>query len=338
MTTRKPHGNISSRLHGHPFDGTVDAPAGGVLARVGFAGGTGGTSLDDGVPRLTTHMVGEHNEPAEEIWVSTLPVTAGTAGEAVFAEDGEHLFYAVRLDARPVYRDAVRRMYDTALGFAFARGYTEMARMWNLVGGITDPNADGVEIYRDFCVGRAEAFAAWGDRVGRLPAATGIGTLSQGVDLCFIAVRPGRTTHIENPRQTPAYEYPARYGPKSPSFARATWLRGLGDGPGTLFVSGTASIVGAETVHVDDIAGQVDETLRNIEVLIGGENLAGHGVDRGFELKDLNQIRVYVRDAGDLPLVRERVRAVFPAHTEIAWFNVDVCRSDLLVEIEGVCR
>lgn len=330
MTARTRNGNISVQLHGCPFGGAIGAPAGGVLARVNFAGGAGGTSLDDGAPRLTTHMVGEHTESAEEIWVSTLPVTAGVAGEAVFAEDGEHLFYAVRLDARPVYRDAVRRMYETALEFTFERGYTEMARMWNLVGGITDPNADGVEIYQDFCVGRAEAFAAWDDRVGRLPAATGIGTLSQGVDLCFIAVRPGRTTHIENPRQTPAYKYPARYGPKSPSFARATWLRGLGDEPGTLFVSGTASIVGAETVHVGDTAGQVDETLRNIEVLIGEENLAGYGVDRGFELKDLNRIRVYVRDAEDLPLVRERVRAAFPAHTEIAWFNVDVCRTAAL--------
>ncbi|MFF3573474.1 FkbO/Hyg5 family chorismatase [Nocardia jiangxiensis] len=313
------------------------AARGNILGRIKFAGTPAAPALVGSAPRLTTHMVGGNDVPAEEIWRTDLPVRAGTDGPAVFAEDGEHLFYAVRLEPQSVYRDRVRELYENALRFTWERGYTDLVRMWNLIGGITSPNADGVEIYRDFCVGRSEAFAAWSEHFPQLPAATGIGTLSPGVDLCFIAAKPGRTVHLENPRQTPAYEYPSRYGPKSPSFARATFLDG--QETGSLFVSGTASILGEDTAHVDDVARQTVETLRNIDVLVGSDNLGRYGVNGGgYGVRDLDQIKVYVRDREHVPVVRDICTLVFPAHVEIAYFNVDVCRADLLVEIEGVCR
>jgi hypothetical protein len=55
-------------------------------------------------------MANGHVSPVEEIWCTSLPVRAGVVGDAVFAEDGEHLFYAVRLGPQPVYRGRVRDM------------------------------------------------------------------------------------------------------------------------------------------------------------------------------------------------------------------------------------
>ncbi|MEV0094737.1 FkbO/Hyg5 family chorismatase [Streptomyces sp. NPDC050738] len=321
---------------------TADAVHGGVLGRITFAGMTGDPSLIDGAPHLITHMANASVHPAEEIWRTSLPVQAGVAGHAVYAEDGEHLFYAVRLGPQDAYREPVRDLYETALKFAWDHGYPELIRMWNLIGDITGANADGLEIYRDFCTGRAEAFTTWQEQFPHLPAATGIGTLSPGVDLCFLAAKPGRAVHVENPRQTPAYKYSSRYGKKSPSFARATFLRDLhtpGKSSGSLFVSGTASILGDDTVHIDDAARQTEETLRNIEALVSSDNLRRHEVDgAGFDVKDLDQIKVYVRDAEHLPVVQDICASAFPADTDIAYFNVGVCRPDLLVEIEGVCR
>lgn len=313
------------------------AARGNILGRISFAGASARAALLDGAPCLTTHMTSRNDSAVEEIWRTDRPVRAGVAGDAVFAEDGEHLFYAVRLGPQPVYCERVRELYENSLRFAWERGYTDLVRMWNLIGDITGPNADGVEIYRDFCVGRAQAFAAWGARFPQLPAATGIGTLSPGVDLCLLATKPGRTIHLENPRQTPAYEYPSRYGPRSPSFARGTFLRG--PRAGSVFVSGTASIVGADTAHANDIARQTIETLRNIDVLVGSDNLDRHGVrGGGYGVKDLDQVKVYVRDREHVSVVRDICALVFPADSEIAYFNVDVCRAELLVEIEGVCR
>lgn len=317
--------------------GSADAACDSFLGRIIFADRPAEPTIVDGVPCLTAHMVNGHGVPVEEIWRTDRPVRSGAVGEAVFAEDGEYLFYAVRLGPQPVYREPVRELYENALRFTWERGYPDLIRIWNLVGDITSPNSEGVEIYRDFCAGRADAFATWGARFPCLPAATGIGTLSPGIDLCFLATKPGRTVHLENPRQTPAYKYPFRYGPKSPSFARATFLRG--QHAGSLFVSGTASILGADTAHVDDIARQTCETLRNIDVLVGSENLRRHGVNgTGYTVRDLDQVKVYVRDPGHVPAVRGLCAQVFRADSEIAYFNVDVCRPDLLVEIEGVCR
>ncbi|MER5667347.1 FkbO/Hyg5 family chorismatase [Streptomyces mirabilis] len=324
----------------------LTAPHGNVLGRIRFTDAPAEPALVEDTPLLTTHMTNEQVTPVEEIWRTGLPVRAGVAGDAVFAEDGEHLFYAVRLGPQPVYRRPVRELYENALRFTWERGYTDLVRMWNLIGGITSPNEDGLETYRDFCIGRAEAFAAFADRFPQLSAATGIGTLSPGVDICFLAAKPGRAVHLENPRQTPAYKYPSRYGPKSPSFARATFLRDVdapgretGQETGSLFVSGTASILGDDTVHVDDVAQQTEETLRNIEALVGGDNLRRHGVaGAGYDVKDLDQVKVYVRDAEHLPVVRSICESTLPADTDISYFNVAVCRPDLLVEIEGVCR
>jgi chorismate lyase / 3-hydroxybenzoate synthase len=315
----------------------VGAARGNVLGQIRFATEPAAPALVDGAARLTTHMANDGGAAVEEIWRTDRLVRSGTQGDAVFAEDGEHLFYAVRLGPQPVYREHVRELYEDALRFTWEHGYTDLVRMWNLIGGITSPNADGVEIYRDYCVGRAEAFANWEEHFPQLPAATGIGTLSPGVDLCLLATKPGRTVHLENPRQTPAYKYPSRYGPKSPSFARATFLHG--QDTGSVFVSGTASILGEDTAHVDDIARQTLETLRNIDVLVGNDNLQRHGVDGGgYGVRELDQVKVYVRDPEHVSVVRDICTLVFPPDREIAYFNVDVCRPELLVEIEGVCR
>ncbi|MGX2994997.1 FkbO/Hyg5 family chorismatase [Streptomyces sp. JNUCC 64] len=314
--------------------GRADVVGRGVLGRVAYARGGEPPTLHEGAPRLTVHMAGRETDPFTEVWVTDRPVRSGVEGSLVYAEDGEHIFCAIRIDGRGVYEDAVHAAYAQSFALLKRLGYTELFRMWNLVGGITDDNAQGLENYRDFCVGRARAFDDW---PGRIPAATGIGSLSPGIDLYFLATRAGVPRHLENPHQTPAYRYPQEYGPKSPSFARATHLPGPQGAPGTVYVSGTASIIGDDTVHHDDIAAQLDVTLSNIEALISTANLREHGVDGGFALKDLDQIKVYVRDEHDLPLVRARCGDVFPTE-DIAYLNVDVCRRDLLVEIEGIAR
>ncbi|MCX4660593.1 FkbO/Hyg5 family chorismatase [Streptomyces uncialis] len=319
---------VKSACHGR-----ADVVGRGVLGRVAYARGGQPPTLHEGAPRLTVHMAGDNTEPFTEIWVTDRPVRAGVEGSLVYAEDGDHIFCAVRIDERGVYQNAVQSAYEQAFALLSRLGYTELFRMWNLVGAITGDNAEGMENYRDFCVGRARAFDKW---PGRIPAATGIGSLSPGIDLYFLATRAGVPRHLENPNQTPAYKYPKQYGPKSPSFARATHLPAADGSTGTVYVSGTASIVGDDTVHHDDIAAQVDATLANIEALISPGNLREHGVEGGYGLKDLDSIKVYVRDEHDLPLVRARCAEVFPDHADIAYLNVDVCRPDLLVEIEGI--
>jgi chorismate lyase/3-hydroxybenzoate synthase len=310
-----------------------------VLGRIVYKNGSAPPAIYDGAPQVGLHMVGAGIESFTEVWLTDRRVRSGSLGPLVYAEDGEYLFCSVRVDEQCVYRGSVRAAYKAAFELICRLGYPHIFRMWNFVGHITGNNAEGMETYQDFCIGRAGAFEEWSSQIRAMPAATGIGALGGGVDFYFLSCRSGNAQPLENPRQTPAYRYPEEYGPRSPSFARATYLRQLArQAESVLYVSGTASIIGNETVHLGDIEGQLDATITNIEELIGRNNLERHGIDDEYQLKDLDFIKVYVRDAEHLPLVRTKCNNTFPGHVNIVYLNVDICRRDLLVEIEGICR
>ncbi|MFB0618327.1 FkbO/Hyg5 family chorismatase [Streptomyces sp. AGS-58] len=330
MTRQRP----SLQAYFAPLAGTPQPALGRhVLGTVAF-GDRFGLALDaDGHPELSVPMTSPGFDAFREVWTTTTRPVSGTRDGLHFAHDGEHLFVSGTITPRPVYAPTVRTTYEAAFSLVTELGYPHIFRMWNFVGDIIGPNAEGLEIYQDFVAGRAEAFAAHhGDGTAHMPAATGIGTRGEGISFVLLAARTSTPRHVENQRQTPAYHYPEQYGPKPPSFARATLL----DPGGTLYVSGTASILGHETVHRGDVGAQTDVVLENIAELISGPNLSAAGLDGGHELKDLRLVKVYVRHERDLPVVRAHCREALGPDAEPTYLNVAVCRDDLLVEIEGL--
>ena len=224
--------------------------------------------------------------------------------------------------------------YASLFGCLEAQGYPYLARVWNFIPDILGEQG-GHERYRLFNRARQAAFAAAGREVtGDVPAATGIGLDAKRVQIHFIATRV-RPIPVENPRQISAFHYPKQYGAKSPTFARAVIVP-FASAP-VLLISGTASIVGHETVHAGDLVAQTHETLANLAALIDEANRVssrrlGHA---GFALEKL-ALRIYVRDASDFARVREVVDAhpgarSTPRHA----VRGDICRPDLLVEIEA---
>ena len=174
------------------------------------------------------------------------------------------------------------------------------------------------------------------------PASTGIGADDVDIAMSCQTIQTDRkdvfVVPLENPNQTPAFDYAEFYSPKSPKFSRACAVS-FNDRC-SVYVSGTASIVDQKTVFIDDPVGQTNQTLDNIAALISGTNLQKHGVE-GFDsdLSDLAVARVYVKKAEFLDSVRsvcERRLADVP----VVYTYADVCRDDLLVEIEGIvsCR
>lgn len=269
-----------------------------------------------------------------EVWTASGPVSQLDIDGARAACDGTSLFVALelagtgaRIDrlAFDAYRGLLRDLERT--------GYPHILRVWNFVPAIHD-RYGGLDRYKLFCKGRSEAFAAHhGDLFpSRLPAASAVGSPGEALVVHALASRePGR--HVENPRQVSAYRYPERYGPKSPTFARATVApRSAG---GALFVSGTASIVGHESVHPGDPARQTEETLTNIASVLDSAGVPGTGGPLGPRLDSL---RVYARHPGDLDAIRSVVSNATGGSVPAAWLQGDICREDLLVEIEAVAR
>jgi len=106
-----------------------------------------------------------------------------------------------------------------------------------------------------------------------------------------------------------------------------------------LFISGTASIVGHQTMHVGDVVLQTRETLNNLRAVIDAANQR-YSLEDGsprFTLAALN-FRVYIRRSQDFDVVRAELVAAFGTEVPvppIVYLRSDVCRPDLLVEIEA---
>lgn len=269
-----------------------------------------------------------------EVWTSELPVRYGEAQGIRYATNDEVLFGVITEAVPPGgadFEEWVRRCYESVFALCESQGYPHLLRMWNYFASINQER-EQLENYQRFCRARALAFRQWfGEFVPRLPSASAIGSEDGPFVLYFIAARvPG--THRENPRQISAYTYPRQYGPQSPSFARATLKRF--NGHELFFISGTASIVGHESMHPGDVGAQLEETLRNIETLIDS---TGRDEGAGFRgLGDLGQLKVYLRRPADLPLVRDMVRRRVGEGPQVLYLHGDVCRGELLVEIEAV--
>jgi chorismate lyase / 3-hydroxybenzoate synthase len=211
-----------------------------------------------------------------------------------------------------------------------AVGYPHPLRIWNYLPDI-NRDTHGSERYRQFNTARQAALREAGKPLtGALPAASALGA-SRGSPLLvyFLAAREA-PVYIENPRQVSAYRYPREYGPHSPAFSRATLLRQRGSL--TLFISGTASIVGHRSIHIGDTAAQTRETLANIEALLEEANRVECGAR--FTLDSL-ALKVYVRRPADLPVIRAQLAARLGSSQPVIYLQADICRQDLLVEIEA---
>jgi chorismate lyase / 3-hydroxybenzoate synthase len=99
-----------------------------------------------------------------------------------------------------------------------------------------------------------------------------------------------------------------------------------------LFVSGTASIVGHETRHHGDAGAQTAESLANIAAVLEEANRV-LGASR-YSLDSLT-FKVYVRRPGDLAIIAGAIERSAAREAPIVYLQADVCREDLLVEIEA---
>ena len=230
------------------------------------------------------------------------------------------------------FREATRKLYDELLAAVRGTRHTHIVRFWNYFSNINLGEGDA-EKYRQFSVGRAEAFEARGMTDEVVPAATGIGS-ARDSDFTVIALASKHDFHnVENPRQVSAYHYPRDYGPRSPKFSRAGCVSI--DGQQLLLISGTASIIGHESMHAGNVELQCEETLANLRKLSEALADVGH-VDADAIIDTASVVRVYIRDPKDLQYVRARVETFLGGRSDlVAYLHADICRRELQIEIDA---
>ncbi len=220
---------------------------------------------------------------------------------------------------------------------SFGFPVNSIVRQWNYLEDIL--GFDGHEQrYQEFNNARTTVYGNVFEKTG-YPAATGIGMNQGGIIIEFIAIQSPqlKTAPINNPSQIAAHTYSqdvlAGDGcvlKTTPKFERARYLEMFGGK--MIFISGTAAIVGEKTVGAGNPAEQTEVTIGNIKQLYSKEILEKISCD------PLNpkygHARVYVKDRKDFAVIKRTFKSHF-GNLPVVYIIADICRKDLLVEIEG---
>lgn len=269
-----------------------------------------------------------------EVWMAQDSLVSGSQGDIEFRKNNEILFGKICLDESRFesLSQCSNYAYSTIINFIIQNEFPHLLRIWNFFPDINKVS-NSLERYQSFCLGRHEAFAKLPEFESILPAATAIGTHEGKFTIYFLAsTQTG--TQIENTRQTSAYHYPKQFGPKSPSFARATLKHW--QGASQFFISGTASVVGHETLHEGNVLNQLEETLKNIEALVTRVRDSHHQPIR--DLTNLSLMKVYIRHPEHYEIVKEAISQRVGNEMSVIYLQGDICRSNLLLEIEAIAE
>lgn len=321
--------SLITRSHGSGED--QHAPA-SVLG--GVCVGSGSLRSDWPVQLVPAPVFGDDRRAVEEQWLAEGVCHDGEMDGIRFRCTDGIVYGVLTLDEASfpgpaALREASGEAYRRIFRLLDEQRTPNLWRAWNYMADINGEQ-DGLERYRQFNIGRQEAFLACGRQaVGNVPAACALGLAAGPLRIAFMA-GSAVSRPIENPRQVSAYNYPAHYGPRSPVFARAG-LVSLADQE-LLVISGTASILDHRTVHFGDVRGQTRESLANVDAVLAEANrIASRG---DYVLGELTY-RVYVRHAADFPAVCAILADHLGARATITCVQADICRADLLVEIEA---
>jgi len=181
-----------------------------------------------------------------------------------------------------------------------------------------------LEWYGDLNKARDQFFRDRGVFDGLVPASTGIGVFNPAkaamVTDVFAVKSKTENVQIEkiaSPLQCPALDYKS-------SFSRAVELR-VPDHT-TLFISGTASIEpGGKTTHVGNLAKQIDLTMQVVYGILES---------RGMGWEDVSRAAAYFKDIKEAPMLYKYYNDNKISIPPIAIAHADICRDDLLFEIE----
>jgi len=216
-------------------------------------------------------------------------------------------------------------------------GY-QLVRIWNYVPILLkdmDQSAPDIEGYRCFNSGRYKAFKEqYGPDMEdwQIPAATGVGSKNESLTIEFFA-SDAPCIFFENKVQTPAYQYSEKYGKLPPVFSRGV-VCSLENK--TLFISsGTASVVKEDNLYDGDIHGQIRQIFENLRVLTSRENFLSYGLDLSLSPDDMILLIVYYKHKTDREFIESEVRKTVPSNCAVVYVNTDICRKQLVIEMES---
>jgi enamine deaminase RidA (YjgF/YER057c/UK114 family) len=226
-------------------------------------------------------------------------------------------------------------------------GFNQIVRQWNYVEqifGFQQIDLQPRQYYQLFNEVRGKYYSCY-RTVPDFPAATGIGTAFHGVTIECMVVTSDESLKIvpvSNPNQLNSYKYGQtvlkgeplinKNCNQPPLFERAKLM--TNGKSSRLFISGTAAVVGQETIGLNDVVKQTWVTIDNIELLTSKINLQSHYPELTVIPDKYTYVRVYIKNEEDIPTVKAICLDHF-GEVPMSFVKADICRADLLIEIEA---
>lgn len=268
------------------------------------------------------------------------PIVTTHLGNLTIKSTSKGLFGTIDLTSildDNVVEQAAKDVY--LLIFKALENYPTMVpiRFWNYMPAITRVVQDSVTRYQLFNAGRYNAFNAYyGESLLHtmpVPAASTVGTKDEKLKVEFLAIN-STAKMIENREQVPAYQYSKNYGQIPPFFSRGVIYNH--NKQHLLLTSGTASVVGEKSKYTDDLDQQLVQSVQNLGILGSQANLKKYSIDDLFELNDIAFLRIYYKHEHDRPALERAISKFFPSTCKVTFQHADICREELLVEIEAL--
>ncbi len=290
-------------------------------------------------PPLTCHILAEVFYTGESLWKRELHLCE-KGSVLVFEREGAGILIgqvqvnnagSCNTSASAAFRSMEKLLDKT--GFPLS----SVLRQWNYIENILGLESNK-QRYQEFNNVRSEFYSNFFDKTG-FPAATGIGMNHGGIIIEFVAINApeARNLPLDNPQQVAAHEYSPvvltgeSHQPQyTPKFERARYLELFGRKQ--LFISGTASIRGEKTAGIGNPEEQTRITIENIQHLYSDDRiqlLSGNAVKPTY-----GHARVYLKNRNDFPVVKKTFKTYY-GNLPVVYLLADICRKDLLVEIEG---
>jgi len=290
-------------------------------------------------PPLTCRILVEAFYFDPELWNQELIGSEHGSAMLFKRENARILIGNVQSDTSSGCRENAETVFNSFKNLLTHAGMTfqSVIRQWNYIENIIGFD-EGKQRYQEFNNMRA---GFYGEKfyLNGFPAATGIGMNMGGVIIEFVAVDAPEAVSLplNNPEQTAAHGYSEKVlvGKQTemkatPKFERARYLELFGKKQ--VFISGTAAIRGEKTVGIDNPSEQTEITIQNMQKLYSEEVLSllpGHSLQPKY-----GHARVYVKNRKDFAAIKKTFKSYYE-NLPVVYIIADICREDLLVEIEG---
>ena len=264
--------------------------------------------------------------PTCEDWTSTTPVQRNQHDNISYASNEQILFGQVQMPSCQPLDALTRSAYQQVFSTLSQTPYKHLLRVWHYLPHINKLE-NNVPRYYLFCRGRNEAYGK--TAVAQRCAATVIGTQARKPAMFFIASRTAGVA-LENPQQTNPWEYPGIPETDKPVFARAMKSQDLS----ILFVSGTTSIIGSESMHISNIAAQIKQIFTHFKELLSAAS--------DTSPSSLEYLKIYLKSADEVSNVTYHIHRILDDlelnTKQIVIFESEICRPELTLEIETMAH